>query len=241
MGKLPKRLKAWQPFLEWWARDDVYWYFPKGRALQSDNVIEVFRVLKQFERSTWNDAQPKFLDALEDAGLFNRRGNGQTEPDATAMARMYRIVFQFLEDEEKIVVTPAGNAYLTANDPSSIAARQVQRYQVYNPTQGKNVLTLRIRPHIFLLDVLLHCSYYITHIEYVLFVSRAKTDKELDLVVNWINEFRKLSVTDQDLIELLASELHDFGGRRSNLVNTIKLNRFSLTATISTGPAERWQ
>ena len=230
MGKLPGRLKTWQPFLEWWARDDVYWYFPKGRAVQSGNVIEAFRIFKQFEGSTWNDAQAEFLDALEDADLFSRRGDSQTEQDATAMARMYRIVFQFLglawiEDKEKIVVTPAGNAYLSANDPSSITARQVQRYQVYNPTQGRNVLTLRIRPHIFLLDVLLHCSFYITHMEYVLFVSRAKTHEELDLIVAWINDFRKLSFSDQNLVEQLASELHDFGGRRTNLVNTISLNR----------------
>lgn len=230
MGKLPGRLSQWQGFLEWYGRDEAYWYFPKGRGVQGDGVIDAFRVLKQFEGTTWREAQAGYLEALEVKGLFVRRGVDQIDQDATAMARMYKAVFQFLglawvEDDEKIVITPAGDAFLSANDPKTVIQRQIQRYQIYNPTQGKGAQSFTIRPHIFLLDVLLHSNLYITNDEYVLFVSRARNDKEIDQIVEWVQAWRALSITDQDIVRTLASELHDLQGRRSSLVNTINLNR----------------
>lgn len=230
MGKLPGTLKQWQSFLEWYSRDDAYWYFPKGRSVQSKTVMDAFRILKKFEGTTWREAQADYLYDLESKGLFVRRGADQTDQDATAMARMYKAVFQFLglawvEDDEKISITPAGNAFLSANDPTAVIQKQIQRYQIYNPTQSKSSQSFTIRPHIFLLDVLLHSGLYITNDEYTLFVSRAKNSKEIDQIIEWIQAWRGLSTAEQDIIKNLAGELHDLQGRRSSLVNTINLNR----------------
>lgn len=230
MGKIPSRLKYWQEFLEWFGRDETYWYFPKGRSVQAEGILESFRVLKGFEGSTWRESQIAFLDELENKGLFSRKATGQSEQDATAMARMYKSVYQFLglawvEDDENIAITPAGNAYLSANDPKTIIQKQIQRYQIYNPTQRSKSKDYTIRPHIFLLDVLLNVGLSISNDEYVLFISRAKNDAEIDRIVEWILRWRQLSLSEQEIIKSLAGELHDFNGRRTSLINTINLNR----------------
>lgn len=235
MAKLPNRLSHWESFLEWYAKDPHYWYFPKGRSVQASDLIDAFRVMKDFEGQTWGGAQENYLDALEDKGLFSRRGNGQTEADATAMARMYKVVFSFLglawvEENERIALTKAGAAFLSANDPSSVIGRQVQRYQIYNPSQKSGSSTFAIRPHIFLLDVLLNVGNRIYHEEYCLFIARSRTHKDLDQIVNWIISWRALGPADKALLWSLVDNLHDLGGRRGSLLNTIKLNKsYALT------------
>jgi len=230
MAKLPKRLLEWQDFLDWYAQDSHYWYFPKGRSVQSSDLIDSFRVLKSFEGRTWRNAQADYLKTLSKKGLFDRRGEDQTENDATAMARMYKAVFSALglawvEEDEKISITKAGEDFLSANDPVSVIERQVQRYQIDNPTLGRGYESFKIRPHIFLLEVLLNSHLKISSDEYCLFVARSRTHEDIDKVVSWISAWRQLSEEDQTLLRGLASNLHALGGRRSSLLNTIKLNR----------------
>jgi hypothetical protein len=53
MSKLPNRLVHWEGFLDWYAKDPHYWYFPKGRSVLASDLIDSFRVLKDFEGETW--------------------------------------------------------------------------------------------------------------------------------------------------------------------------------------------
>lgn len=230
MAKLPKRLHEWQEFLDWYAQDNGYWYFPKGRSVQSADLIDSFRVLKSFEGQTWGDAQADYLDSLSSKGLFNRRGEDQNENDATAMARMYKSVFSVLglawvEDSEKISITKAGEDFLAANDPISVIEKQVQKYQITNPTLGRAFDDFQVRPHIFLLEVLLNCNLRVSNDEYSLFISRARHHDDIDKVVSWISSWRSLDEGDRTLLKNLVESLHTLGGRRSSLLNTINLNR----------------
>lgn len=231
MPQLPNRLRSWKAFLDWYARDAGYWYFPKGRVVQSDDIPAAFKVLRKFEGKVWRDAQSGYLRELKKQGLFNPRGKKQSEGDATAMARMWKTVFSTLglawvEDDYKVSITSAGQFFLAANDPVSIIEKQMQRYQFKNPgVRIKEQAEFEIRPHIFLLEVLLNADEYITHDEYVLFVSRSRTHDELGYILDLIEEWRSLDDADRERIKSAASKVHSLGGRRTSLVNTIELNK----------------
>ncbi len=232
MAKLPGRLSKWQDFIEWYGESQAYWYFPKGRSVQSDDIIEAFRILKKLEVTVWRDSQAEYLNALESAGLFTRRVDNAEEQDRTAMARMWKQIFSMLgfawvEEGERVAVTPAGEAFLTANNPVSVVEKQVQRFQLTNPTlRRRSQADLKIRPHIFLLDVLLNCDRYITKDEYVLFVGRAREHADIDRIIEFIEQWRTLPNKDKALVKAAAEGAHTtLAGRRTSLVNTIALNR----------------
>ena len=228
----PKRLSYWNKFIAWFGDSEAYWYFPKGRTVNSKDVIESFRVLSTYKGEIWKDVQRTFLDDLANAGLFIRRAKKQTKQDRTAMARMLKVVFSTLgfawvEDDEKVSITIAGTEFLSANDPLDLLEKQIQRYQISNPNlRKKSHREIEIRPHIFLLDILLNSDQYITNDEYNLFVSRAKKHDDIDLILEFIEKWRVLPEKDKQKILHAAKNAHkNLGKRRTNLVNTINLNR----------------
>ena len=229
---LPNRLAYWNKFIAWFSDDEAYWYFPKGRTVNSADVIDAFRTLSLYEGELWGSAQHSFLEDLAKAGLFRRRATNQTRQDKAAMARMWKMVFSTLgfawvEDDEKILITSAGAEFLSANNPLELIEKQVQRYQISNPNlRTSSHGHIKIRPHIFLLDVLLNANRYITQEEYNLFVARARTHGDIDAVLEFIEHWRLLSISDQQRITDEAKRAtQNLGGRRTNLVNTISLNR----------------
>lgn len=229
---LPNRLSYWNKFIGWFCQNDAYWYFPKGRSVNSEDVIEAFRILSSYEGEFWKDVQHLFLTDLTHAGLFNRRARKQSKQDSSAMARMWKVVFSTLgfawvEDDEKVAITTAGAEFLSANNPQDLIEKQIQRYQISNPNlRTKSHKEIQIRPHIFLLDVLLNAERFITDDEYNLFVSRAQKHDDIDLVLEFIEHWR--SLTDEDQLKILDEarvSSNKLTGRRTNLVNTINLNR----------------
>ncbi len=223
MTQLPRRLQYWTGFLDWYGKDEGYWYFPKGRVVKSHEVLEAFRVLKSFEGRIWSDAQGDYLAALKKSGLFLKRASNQTEQDSTAMARMWKVVFSTLgiawvEDQERVLITTAGERLMSSNDPSIVAERQVQRYQITNPTiRQQKFDQFRIRPHIFLLDVLLNTDHYLSYDEYTLFLSRCRQHDDLDYVLELIQKWREVSEADQIAIMESAAGMHQLPGRRTDL------------------------
>ena len=229
---IPKRLSYWHEFISWFSESPAYWYFPKGRVVNSKDVIEAFRILTEYEGEVWKDTQGLFLEHLSAEGLFKRRAQNQSDGDTTAMARMWKIVFSTLgfawvENNEKVVITDAGIGFLSANDPIDLMEKQVQRYQISNPTiRATAHREIKIRPHIFLLDVLLNTGGYITNNEYSLFVSRARQHDDIDLILEFIGNWRNLPQNDQAKIYDAAKDSkHNLSGRRTSLLNTIELNR----------------
>ena len=230
--ELPNRLSYWNKFIKWFGENQAYWYFPKGRTVNSNDLIEAFRILSSYEGQIWKDAQQSFLNDLASMGLFSRRANRQNLQDQASMARMWKMVFStigfaWIEDKEKVAITTAGAEFLSANDPIDLIERQVQRYQIANPSlKQKSQKAIKIRPHIFLLDVLLNANRYITDDEYNLFVARAQKHGDIDFVLDLIENWRRLLPTDQKKVWDEAKKAHsNLSGRRSNLVNTINLNR----------------
>ena len=68
----------------------------------------------------------------------------------------------------------------------------------FNPNlRTKSHKAIQIRPHIFLLDVLLNAERFITDDEYNLFVSRAQKHDDIDLVLEFIEHWRSLTDEDQ--------------------------------------------
>ncbi len=231
MMALPRKLKNWNKFIKWFSAHEAYWYFPKGRTINPDDIIESFRILKRYEGEVWKDVQASFLDDLSNAGHFNRKGKNQSNADSTAMARVWKVVFSMLgfawvKDNDNVAITVAGNEFLTTNNPSELIQNQVQRYQISNPTTTETSKQIQLRPHVFLLNVLLGSDSFITHQEYILFVSRARGNDDLNLILEFIKNWRKLTEKERDIIYSEAEKcIGNLPNRRSSLVNTIKLGK----------------
>ena len=233
MPRLPRPAGFWRDFLAWYARDACYWYFPKGRSVQSSQIIDAFKVLKGLEGRNWSEAQGAYLRGLERKGLYRRRAQDQSDKDAMAMARVWKVVFStlglaWIEEKDKISITPAGELLLAEGDLSKTVERQMQRYQLRNPgMRHAAVENLKIRPHIFLLETMLRCGSFITSEEYVLFVSRARSHEEIRYVSKAILAWRALGGAGKEKVYQAASDAHRLEKRRSTLVRTIELNRNS--------------
>ena len=221
----------WLKFYNWFSATESYWYFPKGRSIRSDDIRLAFRILSEFEGQLWGESQEEFLKKLEINKLFTRRAKNQSKADKNAMARVWKVVFSCLglawvEDTEEVIITEAGRRLIGSNRPEEIIEKQIQKYQVANPSLKSNSLkNLKIIPHMFLLELLLNVNFYITSDEYILFVSRSQSSDDLDKIVDFILKWRKLDPDRQALIYQQAQLCHsNLGGRRTNLLNTIKLN-----------------
>jgi hypothetical protein len=75
----------WEKFIEEYAADNIYWYFPKGGTADTDEFREKFRIFQSFEGQEWTpELQGRFLTALHDAGL----SVGQTRALTRIMKRV---------------------------------------------------------------------------------------------------------------------------------------------------------
>jgi hypothetical protein len=55
----------WEKFIEEYAADNIYWYFPKGGTADTDEFREKFRIFQSFEGEEWTpELQGRFLTAL---------------------------------------------------------------------------------------------------------------------------------------------------------------------------------
>ena len=59
-----------EKFVNEYAADGIYWYFPKGGTADTEGFREKFRIFQSFEGQDWTpELQGKFLAALHAANL----------------------------------------------------------------------------------------------------------------------------------------------------------------------------
>jgi hypothetical protein len=210
--------------------DQSYWYVPKGLSVSAESILPRLRVLKEFEhKGTWRDCQSAYIERLN----AERVSNAASEwPDGGApLARMLKQVLNLLglvwvDESESIDFTPAGDALLNTSEPNAVLAKQVLRYQIWNPTVGgRHHQAIRVHPVPFLVRLLQSLGTSISPLEYRLFVSRAKRIEDIDSTANQIEAFRRLDLIDRKLISVRCDSFMIGGPRRSSIYNTIKLNQ----------------
>jgi RecB family endonuclease NucS len=222
--------KFWDKFVKAYASHHAYWYFPKARAV--NNVAEVrgiFRVLADFQGRPWKEVKPEFLKALEDKRLFERHAKEQTESDSLAMARILKVTFDnlgfsWIDENDSVSLTLAGKTFIEIDNPASIFDRQLWRYQIANPLWS-GAKDVRLFPHSFLVEALLACDLVLSREEFILFVSRSRTQDDIDYVVEHISAWRELDEDVQNrIIEKLYNIPLDEKDEDKTMINRVSLN-----------------
>lgn len=189
----------WLDFIKEYGADGVYWYFPKGGTADKDEFREQFRVFDLYEGEIFTpDLQARLGQALRDEGLSSA---GDDFP------RQIKRVFEnmglcWMEEGRPLRVTPAGKLYL--REPpgrSKVLDQQIWRYQLPNPVNASEATDgIELHPHAFFVEALLACDGEITGEEFVLCISRARTQKDLVNSIQRIRAWRDLAAADRSNI-----------------------------------------
>lgn len=192
----------------------TYWYVPKVRALNAENIQICARTLSvissEFSDAIWNsETQDALLDRLTAAGLLSPTKPGSAQADRTALVRITKDLYQtlgllWIADDQTPIVTAAGLQLVDAlDDPTAanrIIARQVSKFQYPNPAMPAKYRSgfEGVLPHLFLLEVLERMGQTITRDEYDLFVNLATSHDDVDRICNYINAWRSLNDSQRD-------------------------------------------
>jgi len=167
-------------------------------------IQKQLEVLKRFEGGRWREKQKAYLDALGAKGL-SKATTKDKDNQGTPMSRMLAQVFStlgfaWINQDEAVTLTPAGECFVQAKDPGEIVAVQSQRYQISNPMAGgKATEDIEVHPVAFLLEVLLKTE-SLTPFEYTLFCAKARDFSYIDDTVENILQWRKLGPIYQKTI-----------------------------------------
>jgi hypothetical protein len=225
--------RFWRVWIERYSRDGAYWYVPKGTSISKiDTIRKQLKVLREFEGQRWRESQGAYLSKLFKSGL-SEATTRDDDNKGTPMSRMLVQVFTtlgfaWIDKDEAVTLTPAGDAFIAASDPSGIVATPARRYQIANPMAGaKETRQIEVHPVAFLLEVLLQTE-TITKAEYVLFCAKAKNFADIDDTVESIKVWRKLGPLQRSAIteEVNSVKIAAKGRstRRTSIYNTIDLN-----------------
>jgi hypothetical protein len=241
--------KPWKFFVARYGADRAYWYVPKGLAASTDALKARLTLLKEFEHGkTWRECQQAYIQRLNDEGISDAETDW--EDGGAPLARMLKQVFVMLglawvDTGDHVEITSAGDKFLIDSDPDGVLSDQMSRYQFSNPSVASTAhQAIKLHPIPFIGEVLRSLNgHSFSGTEYSLFVSRAKTFADVDLIVDQIERFRELEPELQNLVVESCDAYKLPGIRRSSMYNTIRLNRsyalrmFALSRLVETNNA----
>ena len=192
----------------------TYWYVPKVRALNADNIQTCARALSvisdEFSDAIWNrETQDALLDRLTAERLLSPTKPGSAQEDRTALVRINKDLYQtlgllWIADDQTPVVTSAGLQLVNAIDDPAVASRVIER-QISKLQYPNPAMTTKYRagfggllPHLFLLDVLERMGNAITVDEYDLFVNLATSQDDVKRICTYVSAWRSLSDSQRD-------------------------------------------
>ncbi len=192
----------------------TYWYVPKARMLNEENVAVCADILhiifEEFLGSAWTtETQDALLDRLTETGVNEPRARGGTLRDRTALVRIIKVFLETLgllwvHDDQEMVITDAGLDLLLSRDDADARRKliemQVAKVQYPNPLLSQPWANDfgGILPHLFLLQVLRQVDYRLTFEEYELFVNLAASQDDIDRIVGYIDRWRIISEGDRE-------------------------------------------
>lgn len=192
----------------------TYWYVPKVRVLNAENVQTCARTLaiisNEFSEAIWSrETQDALLNRLTAEGLLKPTKSGSTQGDRTALVRITKDLYQtlgllWIADDQTPIVTAAGLQLVDAlDDPpaaSRVIARQISKLQYPNPAMPEKYRSGfdGVLPHLFLLEVLERTDHAITLDEYDFFVNLAVSQDDVERICNYIRAWRSLSDSQRE-------------------------------------------
>ena len=192
----------------------TYWYVPKARTLNEENVavcVEILHIIfEEFLDSDWTtQTQDALLGRLTEKGIHESRSRGGTLQDRTALVRIIKVFLEalgllWIHDDQELFITDAGFNLLLAQGDTDVQRRlietQVAKIQYPNPLLSQRWTSdfRGILPHLFLLQVLQRVDYRLTFEEYELFVNLAVAQGDIDRIVNYIDRWRAVDESDRE-------------------------------------------
>jgi len=216
MERLPRSFpfsNIFKEFIERYSLSTTYWYVPKVRTLNEENITVIRRIIRlifdEFLGNLWNqETQDQILNRLIKLRILHPTTHG-SRVDRTALIRIWKKLLEVLgllwiQDNTEIVITDAGLEVI-ANDVRKARLaieQQIAKYQYPNPSISTEYggHFNGIIPHIFLLQVLQRFDYKLSPIEYELFVNLAQSQDDIDIVIQYIHHWRDLKEEEQEVI-----------------------------------------
>jgi hypothetical protein len=201
-------------FLDEYTRSATYWYVPKARVLNDENVEVIARIVRvifdEFLGYVWNvETQDQILNHLVQLGIVDPYKPDATRADRTALIRIWKKLLEtlgllWIQDDAEIVITDVGLDLLSgqAEERRLVIERQIIKYQYPNPSlAGTYAATFDgILPHVFLLQVLRECNHRVTSTEYELFINLAQSQGDVDRIVRYVHSWRDIDEEEQRVI-----------------------------------------
>ena len=195
----------------------TYWYVPKARALNDDNVqfcVQTLRIIfDDFLNKRWDtDTQDDLLSILIKQGLLRPTRSNAARRDRTALSRIVKrllgtLGLLWVEDNQEIVITDAGFALIAASEGNEdlrpIVEGQVAKIQYphyplrpeWSPSESFGIV-----PHLFLLQTLQAADYCLSFDEYELFVNLACKQEDLSRILKYIRRWRDLDEAEATVL-----------------------------------------
>ena len=201
-------------FLREYAETLTYWYVPKARVLNEENLEVIVRIVdvifNEFLECVWNGrTQERILKRLVELAILSPYRADGKRADRAALIRIWKKLLETLgllwvQDDSEIIITDAGLDLLSASveDRRLVLEGQIIRYQYPNPSltgfyaEGFEGLL----PHVFLLQVLRECDNRLTTREYELFVNLARAQKDVDRIVQYIHSWRDINDDEKEAV-----------------------------------------
>lgn len=188
---------------------------PKGKAVSEDNwqlIADMLRVLDEYRKMPWSEAQPLFVRRLLDEELIEPYKDHKK--GFSGVGRMQLPVWRLLGlawvNEGNIPeVTEVGRKFIDAKSKvrRALLSMQAHRYQFYNPTNSKHFNEFNTFPLLSLYKVLQNTNWRMSKQEFLLFGSRVKNQSDATEVSNHIEDWRECSTTQQENLISVASTL----------------------------------
>jgi len=204
-----------ESFLEEYSKSTTYWYAPKWRVLNDENVdvmSQIARVIfDKFLDRIWNvETQDKILNRLIQLQIFSPYKKDGKKTDRAALTRICKKLLEtlgllWIQKNKEIVITDAGLDLLstkTNDERRQVIERQIIRYQYPNPSMARRYAEgfSGILPHLFLLQLLKNCDNRITSVEYELFVNLAKSQEDFNRILQYIHSWRDINKQEKQII-----------------------------------------
>ena len=201
-------------YIEEYSSSATYWYVPKARTLNDENVQVIMEIVKvvfdEFLGYIWNqETQDKILNRFIELKIVSPYEPDGTKVDRTALIRIWKKLLETLgllwvQNDTEIVITDAGLDLLSgrAEERRLVIEGQIIKYQYPNPSLS-GLYAERFAgliPHLFLLQVLKECNHRVTSVEYELFVSLAQSQDDINRIVQYIHSWRDINKKEREFI-----------------------------------------
>lgn len=200
----------------------TYWYVPKARVLDKNNVTEIIKFLniifeKYLEKKWTREIQDSILNDLIKEKIVDPYRKDSKMQDRTALVRILTILLEtlgllWIKENMEIIITDVGFDLISSenfNKACNVIENQIAKYQYPNPISAipYNKHFKGILPHLFLLQILRECDFKISSEEFKFFINLAQEHTDLEKIKKYILAWRELGNNEKEFLRNLLKKI----------------------------------